>query len=192
MMPHVFLSCSYVTAVIFSLPLGDFRSFLQSSVSYAQLKQMVWYCVAWGKRECVFTSGSSGEEDGERETNKTRGRLWEGNWEARAFTSEVVSLRVGSIPRTTFAWSMFKRTRYLHAYRFFFYHGWENKAEYTCVIYAALVSLLSGTIVRGTQRQFSGNIFSEDDLRSRIFGTFVVKFLACLRLLGFSNPPKMV
>ena len=28
---------------------------------------------------------------------------------------------------------------------------------------------------------------SEDDLRSRIFGTFVVKFLACLPLLGFSN-----
>ena len=34
---------------------------------------------------------------------------------------------------------------------------------------------------RGTQRQFSVNICSEDDLRSRIFGTFVVKFLlACL------------
>ena len=40
---------------------------------------------------------------------------------------------------------------------------------------------------RGTQRQFSENICSEDDLRSRIFGTFVVKFLACLPLLGFSN-----
>ena len=40
---------------------------------------------------------------------------------------------------------------------------------------------------RGTQRQFSENICSEDDLRSRIFGTFVVKFLACLLLLGFSN-----
>ena len=35
----------------------------------------------------------------------------------------------------------------------------------------------------GTQRQFSENICSEDDLRSRIFGTFVVKFLACLPLL---------
>ena len=46
--------------------------------------------------------------------------------------------------------------------------------------------------IRGTQRQFSENISSEDDLRSRIFGTFVVKFLACLPLLGFSNPPKMV
>ena len=45
---------------------------------------------------------------------------------------------------------------------------------------------------RGTQRQFLENICSEDDLRSRIFGTFVVKFLACLPLLGFSNPPKMV
>ena len=41
--------------------------------------------------------------------------------------------------------------------------------------------------VAGTQRQFSENICSEDDLRSRIFGTFVVKFLACLPLLGFSN-----
>ena len=40
---------------------------------------------------------------------------------------------------------------------------------------------------RGTQRQFSENICSEDDLRSRIFGTFAVKFLACLPLLGFAN-----
>ena len=39
----------------------------------------------------------------------------------------------------------------------------------------------------GTQRQFLENICLEDVLRSRIFGTFVVKFLACLRLLGFSN-----
>ena len=45
---------------------------------------------------------------------------------------------------------------------------------------------------RGTQRQFSENICSEDDLRSIIFGTFVGKFLACLRLLGFSNIYKMV
>ena len=34
---------------------------------------------------------------------------------------------------------------------------------------------------------FRENICSEDDLRSRIFGTIVVKFLACLPLLGFSN-----
>ena len=39
---------------------------------------------------------------------------------------------------------------------------------------------------------FRKNICSEDDLRSRIFGTFVVKFLACLPLLGFSNLQKMV
>ena len=39
----------------------------------------------------------------------------------------------------------------------------------------------------GTRRQFSENICPEDDLRSRIFGTFVEKFLACLPLLGFSN-----
>ena len=34
---------------------------------------------------------------------------------------------------------------------------------------------------------FRKNICSEDDLRSRIFETFVAKFLACLPLLGFSN-----
>ena len=32
---------------------------------------------------------------------------------------------------------------------------------------------------RGTQRQFSKNICSEDDLGFRIFGTFLVKFLTC-------------
>ena len=42
-------------------------------------------------------------------------------------------------------------------------------------------------ILRGTQRQFSENICSEDDLTSGIFGTFVVIFLACRPLLGFSN-----
>ena len=31
------------------------------------------------------------------------------------------------------------------------------------------------------------NICSEDDLRSKLFGTFAVKFLAYLPLLGFSN-----
>ena len=34
---------------------------------------------------------------------------------------------------------------------------------------------------------FRKNICSEDDLRSRIFLTFVVKFLASMPLLGFSN-----
>ena len=33
---------------------------------------------------------------------------------------------------------------------------------------------------RGTQRQCLENICSENDLRSRIFGAFVVKFRACL------------
>ena len=39
---------------------------------------------------------------------------------------------------------------------------------------------------------FRENICSEGDLRTRIFGTFVVKFLASLPLLGFSNIYKMV
>ena len=42
-------------------------------------------------------------------------------------------------------------------------------------------------IISGTQRQFSENICTEDDLRSRIFGAFIVKFITCLPLLGFSN-----
>ena len=35
------------------------------------------------------------------------------------------------------------------------------------------LKLFKNIIVRGTQRQFSENICSENDLRSRIFGTFV-------------------
>ena len=34
--------------------------------------------------------------------------------------------------------------------------------------------------MRGTQRQFSENICSKDDLRSRILGTFVVSRISCL------------
>ena len=56
------------------------------------------------------------------------------------------------------------------------------------------LSSLSFVSVKGVQhsgapmqRQFSENICSEDYLRSRIFGTFVVKFLVFLPLLGFSN-----
>ena len=39
---------------------------------------------------------------------------------------------------------------------------------------------------------FRENICSEDDLRTRIFGTFFVKFIACLPLLRFSNIYKVV
>ena len=56
------------------------------------------------------------------------------------------------------------------------------------------LSSLSFVSVKGAQhsgapmqRQFSENICSEDYLRSRIFGTFLVKFLACLLLLRFLN-----
>ena len=43
--------------------------------------------------------------------------------------------------------------------------------------------------LRDTQRQFLENICSEVNLISRIFGAFIVKFLACLPLLGFLTPP---
>ena len=44
--------------------------------------------------------------------------------------------------------------------------------------------------ITGTRRQFLENICSENDLRSRIFGTFDVKFLACLPLLEFPTRKK--
>ena len=64
-----------------------------------------------------------------------------------------------------------------------------NLRETVSIRAKALGSLLQ---IRGTQRQFLENISSKDDLRSGIFGTFVVKFIACLSLLGFSNIQEMV
>ena len=51
---------------------------------------------------------------------------------------------------------------------------------------ALLVVGLSGT-TGAPNDNFRKNICSEVDLRSKIFGTFFAKFLACLPLLGFSN-----
>ena len=48
------------------------------------------------------------------------------------------------------------------------------------------------SVPRAPNGNFRENICPEDDLRTRIFGTFVVTFLACLPLLGFSNIYKMV
>ena len=58
----------------------------------------------------------------------------------------------------------------------------ENKSD-------TVVCLMTNqrSLYRGTHRQFLENICSKDDLRSRIFGTIVVKFLPCLPLLGFST-----
>ena len=48
--------------------------------------------------------------------------------------------------------------------------------------------LLLHRVTRGAPNDnFRKNICSEDDLRSRIFGTFVVKFLACLPLRIFEH-----
>ena len=48
--------------------------------------------------------------------------------------------------------------------------------------------IIQGLEVSGAPNvNFLGNISSEDDLRPRIFRTFVVEFLACLPLLGFLN-----
>ena len=54
-----------------------------------------------------------------------------------------------------------------------------------------MTSQFGRNITGAPNDSFRKNICSEDDLRSRIFETFVVKFLACLPLLGFSNIQKM-
>ena len=51
----------------------------------------------------------------------------------------------------------------------------------------ALEDILKELDTGAPNHYFRKNICSEDDLRSRIFRTFVVKFLACLPLLGFSD-----
>ena len=61
-----------------------------------------------------------------------------------------------------------------------------SRARTTKTVRYSLLSAKRGSILRytrGTQRQFSQYICSEDELRSRIFGTFVVR----LPPLGFQN-----
>ena len=50
-----------------------------------------------------------------------------------------------------------------------------------------LSKICHGNYVRAPNDNFRKIICSEDDLRSRIFGSFSEKFIACLPLLGFSN-----
>ena len=75
-------------------------------------------------------------------------------------------------------------------------HG--KKCAHGYAIYARVVDLfeiervIAGNESGAPNGNFRENICSEDDLRTRIFGTFVVKFLACLPLLRFSNIYKMV
>ena len=60
---------------------------------------------------------------------------------------------------------------------------WVSGNFHSCKFFEALTGAPNGN--------FRENICSEDDLRSRILGAFVVKFLACLPLLGFWNIYKM-
>ena len=59
--------------------------------------------------------------------------------------------------------------------------------KYQYALTANLLIIVIPQITGAPNDNFRENICSEDDLRSRIFGAFVVKFLACLPLLGFSN-----
>ena len=73
-----------------------------------------------------------------------------------------------------------------------------HKFYYVLVITAGFTYLQFLVTGRGFDQtgapngKFRENICSEGDLRSRIFGAFVVTFLACLPLLGFLNIYKMV
>ena len=65
-----------------------------------------------------------------------------------------------------------------------------KRTDFPTLSYTSTSEIL--TLSGAPNDNFRKNICSEDDLRSRIFEIFVVKFLACLPLLGFSNISKMV
>ena len=69
---------------------------------------------------------------------------------------------------------------------------WNNCFEFRLETMVVQNSFNEKHITGAPNDNFREKICSEGDLRSRIFGTFVVKFLACLPLLGFSNIQKMV
>ena len=68
-----------------------------------------------------------------------------------------------------------------------YWHGVYSREKSLHAVFIKKLESPDSGALRGTQRQFLENICSGDDLRSRIFGTFVLKFLASLPLLGFSN-----
>ena len=70
--------------------------------------------------------------------------------------------------------------------------GTTTRAHLIVAINKTACSPLPSELSGAPNGNFRENICSENDLRSRIFGTFVVKFLACLPLLGFSNIYKTV
>ena len=80
---------------------------------------------------------------------------------------------------------------------FLWYFGNFNfNVRYCGIIYLCgmrfFIILADGIRSGAPNGNFRENICSEDDLRTRIFGTFVAKFLAFLLLLGFSKIYKMV
>ena len=71
----------------------------------------------------------------------------------------------------------------------------EQKCTQVDMADAVLATAVSGITFPfsgASNGNFRENTCSEGDLRSRIFGAFVVTFLARLPLLGFSNIYKMV
>ena len=72
---------------------------------------------------------------------------------------------------------------FFFCFLFSFLNAVRYKKPYRCII-CCFVFLYNSGAPKGNFRE---TICSEDELRTRIFGTFVVKFLACLPLLGFSN-----
>ena len=107
------------------------------------------------------------------------------------------SLYFSSRPKHNILWSFLYKflppppSTPLIVFSFLFYFTGHRTCKTFIKCHFVLFLISKDRIIRSTQRQFLKNICSEDDLRSRIFGTFVVKFLACLPLLGFRTSKKL-
>ena len=92
------------------------------------------------------------------------------------FLTSLVVVNVCFFSRFTFYFFV----KHLHFYPIFL------------ITMVVLIDIVEAVEAGAPNGNFRESISSEDDLRSRIFGVFVVKFLPCLPLLGFSNIHKMV
>ena len=105
------------------------------------------------------------------------------------FNSSFTLLSIASAPYQvisgTNVHNSSKYTTVIHAQ--LFQRRFNNSKSISCRRYCQCSLEYCHSFIRSTQRQFLENICSEDYLRSRIFGIFVVKLLACLPLLKFSN-----
>ena len=120
-------------------------------------------------------------------------------WLVRICKTTAQDLRVGSLFSSSMK-EVFTINTHYHC-NLYFYPAFINNVtdcfrynyhhHHTLSSRNDILDYRSSTVLSGAPNDnFRKIICSEDDLRSRIFGTFSVKFLACLPLLGFSNIKK--